>query len=98
MEDRMPKAFEECVKRGGRVRTIKPRPDVYIRVCYPKGGGRPIAGEVHHLNGLGATGKPRRGRPKTEEERRRTHRLLHGTDKVPPRGSALAKVLRNFKN
>jgi len=89
----MPTSFLKCVKEGGRVRTIKPRPDVYIHICYPKGGGKPVAGEVHHLtkSGIGVGGRPRRGRPKTEAERRATHRLLHGTSKLPPRGTGLKK-------
>jgi len=44
----MPDAFIRCARRNGRVRTIKPRPDVYIKVCYPKGGGAPVHGEVVH--------------------------------------------------
>ena len=90
----MPAKFVKCVREGGRVRTIKPRPDVYIHICYPKGGGEPVAGEVHHLtrSGLGVSGRPRRGRPKTEAERRATHRLLHrGRGKLPPRGTGLKR-------
>lgn len=34
----MPKAFEDCVKSGGRVRTIKPSKDKYLPVCYDKSG------------------------------------------------------------
>lgn len=45
----MPEDFTRCVRRGGRIKTIKPRPDVYIPVCYPKGGGSPVHGEVHHV-------------------------------------------------
>ena len=45
----MPAAFDRCVRRNGRVRTIKPRPDVYIAVCYRKGGGAPVHGEVHKI-------------------------------------------------
>ena len=45
----MPEACTRGVRRGGRVKTIKPRPDVYIKVCYPKGGGDPVHGEVHHV-------------------------------------------------
>ncbi len=47
----MPKAFLECVKKGGKVRTIKPkgRPDVYIKVCYINGKAYP--GEVHYVKG-----------------------------------------------
>jgi len=47
----MPEAFTRCVRKHGRVRTIKPegRPDVYIKVCYPPGGGSPVHGEEHHV-------------------------------------------------
>jgi len=45
----MPEAFERCRRRGGRIRTIKPREDVYIKVCYPPGGGSPVHGETHHI-------------------------------------------------
>lgn len=40
----MPPAFDRCVKAGGRVRTVKPRADRYLRICYPKGGGSPVKG------------------------------------------------------
>ena len=33
----VPKAFTNCVKRGGRVRTIKPKPGTYLHVCYSRG-------------------------------------------------------------
>jgi hypothetical protein len=45
----MPAKFTKCVKGGGRVRTIKPKGKksrTYIHVCYPKGGGSPVSGEV----------------------------------------------------
>ena len=42
----MPASFDRCKRRGGKIRTIKPRPDVYIHVCYPPGGGTPVHGEV----------------------------------------------------
>lgn len=45
----MPKSFNKCVSGGGRVRTIKPKgkeSPTYVHVCYPKGGGSPISGEV----------------------------------------------------
>lgn len=45
-----PAAFDRCVRRNGRVRTIKPRPDVYIPVCYPPGGGSPVHGEVKKVS------------------------------------------------
>ena len=44
----MPKKFTKCVKEGGRVRTITPKKGTYLHVCYPKGGGGPVAGETHH--------------------------------------------------
>ncbi len=44
----MPAAFNKCVAEGGRVRTIKPKAGVYIHVCFPKGGGKSVSGEVKH--------------------------------------------------
>ena len=41
----MPKAFEDCVKNGGRVRTKKLKNDRYIRICYDKKGNS-FPGEV----------------------------------------------------
>lgn len=41
--------------------------------------------------GLGAAGIPRRGRPKTEEERRMTHLRRFGTTELPPRGTGLRR-------
>lgn len=52
------------------------------------------------MNGL-AFGQPRRGRPKTDAERRATHKRLYGGNaKLPPRGTGLARmeVLRKLKN
>ncbi len=40
----MPKAFEECVRRGGRVRTINPKPGKYMHICFLN--GKSYAGEV----------------------------------------------------
>lgn len=45
----MPAAFDKCEAEGGRVRTMKPKgkkSKTYLRICYPKGGGPPISGEV----------------------------------------------------
>ncbi len=42
----MPKAFDRCVKRGGKVRTVKPKPGTYMRVCKPSGGKKSVAGHV----------------------------------------------------
>ena len=33
----------------------------------------------------------RRGKPRTNEERRRRHKALYGTDKLPPRGTGLRR-------
>ncbi len=46
-----PKAFEDCVKGGGRVRTKTLSDGRYIRICFPKGGGPGIVGEVHEKVG-----------------------------------------------
>lgn len=49
----MPKAFENCVKRGGKVRTIS-HGDSYQHICVLPGkskgprGGKTVAGEVKH--------------------------------------------------
>lgn len=43
----MPKGFDMCVKKGGRVRTIKPKgkkSNVYLHVCYL--GKKAYPGEV----------------------------------------------------
>ena len=42
----MPKDFTDCVKNKGRVRTIKPNRNTYIRICYDKKGVH--RGEIHH--------------------------------------------------
>lgn len=44
----MPEAFDRCIRRGGRVKTITPKEGIYIHICYPKGGGSPVHGEVRH--------------------------------------------------
>lgn len=44
----MPKGFLDCVNSDGRVRTITPKKGTYLHICYPKGGGSPIRGEVKH--------------------------------------------------
>jgi hypothetical protein len=40
----MPKEFESCVSRGGRVRTKKVGKDKYMRICFID--GKSYAGEV----------------------------------------------------
>lgn len=44
----MPKAFDDCVAGGGKVRTVVPKKGTYIHVCYPKNGGSPVRGEAKH--------------------------------------------------
>jgi hypothetical protein len=43
----MPPKFDRCVNSGGRVRTVKPKAGKYLKVCYPKGGGPAVSGEMH---------------------------------------------------
>jgi hypothetical protein len=40
----MPKAFDSCVKRGGRVRTVKPSKNKYMRICFL--GGKSYASHM----------------------------------------------------
>jgi hypothetical protein len=48
----MPKAFTDCIKKGGRVRTVVPKRGVTVPVCYPPGKGtKPVAGEPRHSKG-----------------------------------------------
>lgn len=47
----MPKKFTDCIKKGGRVRTVKPTKSTHMPVCFPKGGGKSVAGEVHKKKG-----------------------------------------------
>jgi len=42
----MSQQFESCVSGGGRVRTKKLSGGKFIHICFPKGGGSSIAGEV----------------------------------------------------
>ena len=44
----MPLGFDQCRKEGGRIRTIKPREDVYLHICWDK-SGKSHAGEVKHV-------------------------------------------------
>lgn len=32
----MPKDFEQCVREGGRVRTVKPNKQTFMPVCYDR--------------------------------------------------------------
>ncbi len=42
----MPIEFTNCVKNGGRVRTKSLPNNQYLHICFPKGGGPSISGEV----------------------------------------------------
>lgn len=42
----MPKKFDACVSGGGKVRTVKPKVNRYVRVCFPPGGGPSISAGV----------------------------------------------------
>lgn len=42
----MPKAFTDCIAKGGRVRA-KTYDGKYLQLCFPKGGGPAVAGETH---------------------------------------------------
>ena len=42
----MPKDFNTCVAEGGRVVTKMLKGGKYMHLCYPKGGGPAVAGEV----------------------------------------------------
>lgn len=42
----MPKAFDDCVSGGGKVITKRVNKTKYIHVCFPKGGGPSVSGEV----------------------------------------------------
>lgn len=42
----MPANFDKCVSDGGRVRTKLLKGGKYIHICFPKGGGPSISGEV----------------------------------------------------
>ena len=47
----MPAEFDACQKAGGRIRTITLKGGRHMPICYPKGGGSSIAGEVKQTKG-----------------------------------------------
>ena len=53
----MPKAFDDCVAGGGRVRTKRVNAKQYIRICWPKGGGKSVSGEVRNYKKVLKGGK-----------------------------------------
>lgn len=42
----MPAKFDACVSGGGKVITKKVNAKQYIHICYPRGGGDSVSGEV----------------------------------------------------
>lgn len=42
----MPQDFVNCVKNKGQVRTVNPKPGVYMHVCFLD--GKSYSGEIHH--------------------------------------------------
>lgn len=53
----MPAAFDKCMMMGGKVRTKKMGKGKYMHICFPKGGGPSVAGEVKTKQKSGKTGK-----------------------------------------
>lgn len=48
--------------------------------------------EERITSGLGVGGAPRKGKPKTEEERKEEHIRRYGTEELPPGGSGLDSI------
>ena len=50
----MPKAFEDCQKAGGKIRTKRIDDKHYMHICIPPGGGKgdSVAGEVKEYKKL----------------------------------------------
>ena len=46
----MPPKFDACVKSGGRVRTVKPSAEKYLKVCFGE-SGKSTPGEVKTTKG-----------------------------------------------
>lgn len=42
----MPKAFDDCRRESGRIRTMTPNDSQYFRICFPPGGGPAVKGET----------------------------------------------------
>jgi hypothetical protein len=51
----MPKEFDDCVKGGGRVRTVKPNADSYLHVCNDGSGSH--SGEVKYKKAMANGGR-----------------------------------------
>jgi len=50
----VPKAFEDCVKAGGKVRRKRIDKEHWMNFCIPKGGGKgdSVGGEVHKYKNI----------------------------------------------
>jgi hypothetical protein len=44
-----------------------------------------------------ASDERKKGKPRTDEERKRRHKKLYGTDKLPPRGTGLINSQAKFE-
>ncbi len=53
----MPQAFDNCVSGGGRVITKRVNAEEYMHLCYPRGGGKSVAGEVKKYKKLSRSNK-----------------------------------------
>ncbi len=51
----MPAEFDACVKNGGQVRTINPKPGMYMHICRIHGHTDP--GEMRMKKGMDTKGK-----------------------------------------
>lgn len=94
----MPKDFDACVRAGGRVRTIKPKPDTYLHICYDK-HGKSHAG--HPKKVKGASKKSKKTRKSTRYDRpknspyQRLYAKMFGNDTSQSMSKTLAGRRRN---
>jgi len=82
--------FSGLVGYGWYIRNIWYHKEMTRRTMPP-----PISGVSDYSDllttGIGIGGRPRFGRPKTDEERKLTHHLRYGTTDLPPRGTGLLR-------
>jgi hypothetical protein len=62
----MPADFDKCEKDGGKIITHTIDENRYMHICYPKGGGKSISGEVKTK--LSARDKVRKGLAQAEKK------------------------------
>lgn len=48
----MPVAFTKCQMGGGKITTMWLSKETYCHICFPKGGGASIRGEIHRYKKL----------------------------------------------